>query len=393
MINIVLADDEPLALYELKTIVPWEEQGFHVTGEFRNGKAVLDFLIDHPGTDLVLLDINMPVMTGLEVIEEWRKREGKTEFIIISAYSDYPLVRRAFQNGACDYILKEDMETAALLPILEKLRKKILTKGGVPIPGEDEKNEALAVKILHYLEAEELPESPIDSLFSCPLSLLMKFEFINCFRHEIPIQDVLLRSLLESLLQEYAYYYILKSGADYYLILPHEADLTDPVHLDVFIKEIKTALKQSLNYSALILSRSGGYENLPGQYKKLKDQHQYKSRGVMQSLQFLRAHYNDPEISLDSLCKKTGLSRNHLSTVFKQEMGLGYKDFLNEIRISHAITLLETTDTQIQEISERCGFSNVEHFSRTFKNRTALSPSHFFRNKSQISGNKIIPES
>ena len=123
MINVVIADDEPLALIELRSLIPWEENGFRIIGEFRNGKSALDFLTEHEEADLAILDINMPAMSGLKVIEERNRIDRPVEYLVVSAYSDYPLVRKAFKMGISDYIIKEELEPENLLPVLQKIAR------------------------------------------------------------------------------------------------------------------------------------------------------------------------------------------------------------------------------------------------------------------------------
>jgi len=383
VINVILADDEPLALIELKTLIPWEEKGFRIIGAVRNGKSALDLLKEHPETDLAILDINMPVMTGLEVIEEWKKLEGRTEFLIISAYSDYPLVRRAFRIGATDYILKEELEPGVLLPLLEKIRtavekRKAVNPGRIPEAPSDRKKE-----LVEALTGER----GLEELFSRSERFrLWKLETLNCGTAGQAIKSTSLIYLTEQLIRQY---YpdsrALEIEESFYLLIPlgEEPPEQTETSLRRLARELKSTLKKYLNSTVSI---SGGTadltaERLPGRFRELKDLHRVKSRGILRAMDYIRGHYRDPDLNLEILCGETGLSRSHLSTLFKQETGLGYKDYLNEVRISHAIRLLETTEMRVQEVSDRIGFANVEHFSRTFKDRTGVTPSAYSRNR------------
>lgn len=384
MINILIADDEPLALIELRTIIPWEDYGFQIFSEVRTGGSALKKLREHPEIDLAILDINMPAMTGLEVMEQWKKEEGKTEFLIISAYSDYPLVRKAFKTGISDYILKEELEPENLIPILEKIKGKIHKKqilnSSLPVPTPEQ---TARRNHLTKLLTDQFNESEPLDLFSGNKELrLLKLEILFCRKDHKAIQSTSLLYLSEQLIGNYfPESQVVSIDNNYFLIIL--LNNNNASGRNATIKKMKKDLKNTIKkYFNLAVSISGGNEDLSinsmhSQYLELKDLHSMRSRGIVQSMDYIRINYGNCELNFENLCSETGISRSHLSTLFKQETGLSYKEFLNEVRISHAINLLETTEMKVQEVSDSVGFSNVEHFSRTFKDRTGISPSTF----------------
>lgn len=82
------------------------ESGFEVIGEATNGYDLLDFLSRHPETDLVILDLRMPDMSGFEALEEIRKSSTRARTVIMSMHDDPAYVRRALSLGAAGYLLK-----------------------------------------------------------------------------------------------------------------------------------------------------------------------------------------------------------------------------------------------------------------------------------------------
>ena len=107
MIRLLIVDDEPLFRSGLRRTVPWEALGFQVVAEAINGKDALDQLAER-GVDLVLTDIRMPVMDGLELLD--RLRPLGIPGVVLSAYDEFSLVKQAFRRGAVDYILKDDFD-------------------------------------------------------------------------------------------------------------------------------------------------------------------------------------------------------------------------------------------------------------------------------------------
>ena len=115
--KVLLIDDEPWALEGLQLWIPWEQLGFEICGVCENGAEGLKRM-EEQKPDLVMVDIHMPVMDGLEMIEEWRRRgNGTTKFIIITGYSDFEYARKALKFRVSRYLLKPLDEDQAVLEI------------------------------------------------------------------------------------------------------------------------------------------------------------------------------------------------------------------------------------------------------------------------------------
>lgn len=124
MYKMVIVDDEMLVRIGIKTIIPWEEHGFVVAGEASDGKQAIE-LCKKILPDIVLADIKMPHMDGLEFFREARKLIPDLKVVILSCYDDFSYVREALKLGASDYILKPTMSPKYLLEVMYNLRKQI----------------------------------------------------------------------------------------------------------------------------------------------------------------------------------------------------------------------------------------------------------------------------
>jgi len=122
MIRVLIADDEILVRIGLKTMIPWEENGFELIGEASNGLEALN-LVKQQHCDIVLTDIRMPEMDGLQLIEEIKKISPSTKCLILSNHNDFEFVQKALRLGAVDYILKLTMEPSELLDKLGVLKE------------------------------------------------------------------------------------------------------------------------------------------------------------------------------------------------------------------------------------------------------------------------------
>jgi two-component system response regulator YesN len=125
MYKIMLVEDEPIVRLAIKSLINWEEKGFYIEYEASNGKQALKLLEENPNIDIIVTDINMPIMDGLEFIFEVVKRKSETEIIVLSSYNDYDWVRKSFKFGVNDYILKTEMEPEGILDIVKSVASKI----------------------------------------------------------------------------------------------------------------------------------------------------------------------------------------------------------------------------------------------------------------------------
>lgn len=124
MKKVLIADDELLVRIGLKSTVPWEENGFVVVGEAKNGKEAIE-LFEEYDPDILLTDIRMPIMNGLELIQTLRASKSTLKAVILTHYDDFSYAKEAIKLGASEYILKSDLSPEALLIVLKKLSNEI----------------------------------------------------------------------------------------------------------------------------------------------------------------------------------------------------------------------------------------------------------------------------
>ncbi|TCK83584.1 response regulator transcription factor [Albibacterium bauzanense] len=105
MIKIILAEDHNIVRNGIKVLLESEE-GLSVVGEAKNGQEVLNMISKENHIDLVLADINMPVMDGIELVKKLKATYPKVRLIILSMLDSEKYVIQAFSEGACGYLLK-----------------------------------------------------------------------------------------------------------------------------------------------------------------------------------------------------------------------------------------------------------------------------------------------
>ncbi|MBR2647324.1 MAG: response regulator transcription factor [Sediminibacterium sp.] len=117
-INLMIADDHPLFVEGMKMILGGEEK-FNISGIANDGKQLLYLLTQHVPTDLILLDVNMPNLNGLETIKYIKQSFGAVKVLMLSAYSDEKVVQEAKSAGADGYILKSSSKAELHHAIME----------------------------------------------------------------------------------------------------------------------------------------------------------------------------------------------------------------------------------------------------------------------------------
>lgn len=123
MLKVLIVDDEQLIRRCLQNEIPWSEHDIEVMATAKNGVEALKLLREME-IDVVITDIKMPRMTGIELIENALSRGITSRFIILSGYGEFEYAKQAVNLGACSYLLKP-IEPSELLEAVIKIRDKI----------------------------------------------------------------------------------------------------------------------------------------------------------------------------------------------------------------------------------------------------------------------------
>ena len=124
LIKVLVADDELLVRIGLRTTIEWEANGFTIVGEAKNGKEAIE-LFDKFDADILITDIRMPVMDGLEVIKKIKEKKKDLKSIILTHYDDFSYAQKAINLGASEFILKNNLSSDNLLLVLKKLSEEL----------------------------------------------------------------------------------------------------------------------------------------------------------------------------------------------------------------------------------------------------------------------------
>jgi len=127
-------------------------------------------------------------------------------------------------------------------------------------------------------------------------------------------------------------------------------------------------------------------EELLGKAEKLPLS-SHRTEDTKRILDYIGKNYTDSELDLEKVCRETGVNRNRLSAILKEEVGTTFKGHLTDLRLAEATRALSETDLQVTEIAFKVGFGNVSHFNRVFKEHFEIAPIEFRRSQKKIQSN------
>ena len=161
MYTAVIVDDEPVIRFGIKASIDWHELGVNVVGDFANGRQALQ-CIESQRVDLLITDIKMPVMDGLELARRALACRPGMKIVLVSSYNDFEYVREGLRLGVTDYILKPTLEPkelqALLLRCIERLEAE--RAAAAPASSKDADRRLWAQELRRYLLHPEADRAP-----------------------------------------------------------------------------------------------------------------------------------------------------------------------------------------------------------------------------------------
>lgn len=218
MYRVIATDDENMVRLAMNTMINWEVNGFQFCGAAADGIQALA-LIQKYQPDLVITDIRMPKMDGLELIGKLKEEEFQGEILILSNYDDFDLVRTGLRRGAYDYLLKVEISQENLLnkikEIKEILDKKKREKTAVSITGKTKRiEEPVAREWERFLLRGENIDIA-DGNFQLRLYAFQLWQ--NDLRKQGGVHEQAVKSLLTDIIRTNPESFLLRADIDTYL--------------------------------------------------------------------------------------------------------------------------------------------------------------------------------
>ena len=394
MIKLFLVEDEVVMREGIKRRIDWASENIDFVGEAADGELALPMILESR-PDIVITDIKMPFMDGLTLSEHIRKELPDTKIMILSGYDDFSYARKAIKLGVTEYILKP-VTPASLLDSVREVIGKIVKEREEKLRlaadprSEYEEKEREALKLFsdiakHILEKPEnrarseekvtdnaVDISPAGDFSGKELESFLKTgsgddaeALIDSIFASVGEQNS--RSLMFLNYITMAMYFtmvrFLKNiGEDASEINERCGDINDVIRGMTDISGARQYLTRYLRQ--VIYVRDNGAAN------------KY-SRVIRDSAAYIDEHFADEDISLNTLAELANISPNHFSSIFSQEMGVTFIEYLINRRMEKAKELLMTTDKKSFEIAYEVGYRDPHYFSATFKKTQGMTPREY----------------
>lgn len=125
VLKVVIVDDEKIAIEDLTSLFDWKGNGYVVDGVYNNGKRAFE-AIQKAIPDIVITDVKMPVMNGIELIRAMKQHNIPSKVVLVSSYSEFCYVKQAIEMGVSNYLLKDEITPERLKSVLDKVRQELV---------------------------------------------------------------------------------------------------------------------------------------------------------------------------------------------------------------------------------------------------------------------------
>jgi len=397
MYSVLVVDDEPFVRLSLVGLHRFAAEGFDFAAEAGNGAEALAVLAARPEIDIVLLDLSMPVMDGLEVLRRLRAAPPPrpTAVIVLSAHDDYHLVRDAFKLGAIDYLLKSELDAEILHTALEKAASGLAPSGERTAAILQRRQlEFLKAQVLRDLLSAATPPELEETFGGLAIALAPPFAVCGFWVEDLEVvsrregegglarfSETAAHSLRQALAAA-GRGEVVPLGPGHAVVL-----FSPPPGTTTALEALARAFcEDAVDYLSRYLSvkvtfsvgpTCAAVREAPASLAAARAARKVESRIVVLAKRAIHERFADPEFSLEAASERAGVSKNHLSFEFSRETGETFTEYVARVRVDEARRLLATTSLLVYEVGVRVGYPSVEHFSRVFKKVAGVSPVKF----------------
>lgn len=349
MYNIMVVDDREVFRRQIKRINDLKQSNnFCIAYEAQNGMEALEILENSP-VDLVVTDIKMPVLDGLELLKEIKARKLCRCVVLLSEYTDFKYAKQGLVLGAFDYIEK---------PVDTTILEELLIRVKAYLDKLDRKNP--------YTESElKMLGALIISNDSYAVDIARHlFDRISNARSGNPVEiNIELNKMFARLITD-----IKKEK----LWLDQYVDLEEIFCFHTTRYQKLSELKLQFEKSIASVMYEVNKFNVPG-----------RNQLIQNICAYVLANIEDENINLHSISEKYYVNKTYLSHIFKIEAGVSFVDFVTFAKMERAKIILKDTDAKIYEVAQILGYHDAEYFGRIFKKNTGISANLY---KKTVSG-------
>ncbi|MBQ9872007.1 MAG: response regulator [Eubacterium sp.] len=420
--KVFLVDDEVVIREGIRESFPWDDTPYTLVGEAPDGEMALPMIRD-TNPDIVITDIKMPFMDGIELCRVLRVQMPWIGIIILSGYDEFEYARQCLQLGVREYLLKpidsEDLRKALDKLSAELQEEKKQREHAESLRARMRENENRNAGMNNGADGRFLKEKLIGSLFS---EEAMEEDAKNALRQldamgspvtasYYTVVDAAFSPVEKG--QEAAAYLAEGSGG-----IVHTSGSRTGTRLLTLGDSARDAEERAYAFASSLVTevqRAGCEkirvgigeiverpEEILSSFKTARHiRHILEERpdeeplilGVREmgdsagdagtpsvindAKVYMSQHFSDPNLMLQDVAKAVNMSNSRFSTVFSQQSGQTFTEYLIYLRMNKAKELLRTTDMKSSQIAHETGYNDAHYFSYIFKKNTGMTPSEF----------------
>lgn len=421
MYEILIVDDEPRIREGLSHMIRKLQGDWVVAGEAANGLQALEFLKNRC-VDLVITDVRMPVMDGIEFVEHLQKEYPDIRKVLLSGYDEFDYVQKAIKNGASNYLLKPlkstDLKQAlaqelSSLQLRDKNRQEALEISkenkflkinnllNELLDGNEINEETVRAELIHL---DVQPGGPPFAAAAARLDFPMTLSNQHTSGAVTGSMLNLVQKLAEVVFHpgEYLLFPRWRAKNEFVFILWSRDKWWDEASSDIFRLSALEAIRRiEKEYPDLVIRIGIGnqYDKLNMVFLSYREAltalgklepecssevcfSNEASRLVEKAKNYILNNL-EKHITLSMIAEHVYLNMNYFSGLFRAQTGENFIDYLTRLRVQKGVELIQSTNLKIYEIAERVGYTSPKQFTRVFKGLTGVTPEQFKEEQSK----------
>lgn len=354
MYRVLLVDDREIFLMEMKRMKVWGKiSGFEAAGTAQNGKQALE-LLRTESYDLVLTDIRMPVIDGLQLLRRIRQEKLCRCVVLLSEYSEFRYARQGIVLGAFDYLVKP-MDANALLDLFSRARSFLDSVNRGDASAKAEIDSGLGA---YPADAEKRILAGIQRRKSDALYLFCSTvkNLYNVMEEDVIRADLIVRRLYSNVVEAtfarfpWLHNYISIRSFD---ATDYPSEEGDDAYHDFYCGKITFLLGFIRKY-------------LP----------ETEDSTVGEICIYVLSHPEE-DLKLKALAQKFYINHTYLSSIFAVKTGIHFNDYLTQVKMARAEYLFLNTKLKIYDVCYQLGYRDINYFSRRFRKYCGKSPTEY----------------
>ena len=340
MYSLYIVEDEQLEIEAIRLIIEQYTQNIDIVGTAHSGKQALND-IRRLRPDVVLMDINIPEMNGIEVLKIIKKEEPTIKVIIITAFNEFDFAHQAIKARVDDFLLKP-IRPKQLVESINTVIKSLNTKTKNLF---DEKMSDIIFAVVQRRYRD---------------TRLRLNDYLNALYDHYQNDIASITSEVQLLMNELNI--VSKDTCNYELKYHHDQNNQHMVMHFQTPYELKVEIMKVLDpmFDRMIASRDDCKNNI-------EDIVNYIDRNCHK------------DISLQLVGEYANMSSYYLSKIFKKETNVNFVTYLTERKVELAKEMLANTDAPIINIAMELSYQEPNYFSKVFNKHTVMTPTEYRR--------------